>query len=162
MSNLTENGCVYICGINNFGQCSNFGLGHIKETYIPTPRKLQFPEKITGVFCCDYSTAIVTKDNDIYMFGDNDYQTISSSNQIITKTNNHQSLYTPIKLDFLKKQVITRDWKIDYICATYMSKEIVILLNSNSQYNQKMTQELYNKQLNNVFTDIDVIFDKDS
>ncbi len=67
---LTEDGSVYMCGQNNYGQ---LGLGDNIDRDVPTllPSSSYGNEKIYDVYLGEYHTAILTENRSLYMCGQN-------------------------------------------------------------------------------------------
>ena len=61
---LTDQGEVFTWGYGNDGQ-----LGHKDRTNLNSPKKLQFPQKISKVVCGGGHTGVVSVNNDLYLFG---------------------------------------------------------------------------------------------
>ena len=66
---LTESGHVLVWGSNKEGQ---LGLGDEGEENEPTPKFIDFNEKVVEISCGYYHSAFVTESGDLYTFGESE------------------------------------------------------------------------------------------
>jgi hypothetical protein len=97
---LTENGCVYSWGYNEFGQ---LGIGNTKNSN--TPKQIEMKDIIIDKITCGaYHSLLLTNMGVIYAFGNNFFGQIGNGMQ--------EHIETPIKLNHEKRFIdITSHWR---------------------------------------------------